>query len=235
MSSKTRSAKRAREKAQEDGHVVVTTTREHDVLCLPIATLIDEVRASYQARMDELERPHRVMRDVAKSEIQVEYTDESILKEDVPDEHREAYAAYKLAEAELASEMNESVFRAVAVRGIRVLTMPDEEEWTAEHEWLGIAVPGTPHERAFHFFKSEVIGGKKDGIDIIAGIYRASGIDEEVLSKLEETFRAEVGRAEGADAGGDTEDAGEAEEAEARGLVEQPGLHDSQGEGEGGP
>lgn len=212
MASKTRSAKRAQKKAQDDRRVIVSTSRGHRVECLPVATLIDEIQQAYQDKMPT--SPIRIITDVAGSEMEVPYNDETIGDADVPEEVVLAYAEYKTESATLDAERNENVLRAVAVRGVNILTMPDDDSWIELHEWLGMTVPESPHERLYHYFKTEIIGTEADGVAITAGIYRASGVDEEVISQMEASFRDSVGGSEGADADGNPAqaEAGESEE-----------------------
>lgn len=219
MASKTRSARRTKQRelveevtqlAVAQG-VIVTTSRGHNVMCLPIAPLLEEVREAHERKKPPI--PTYTITDVAGSEMVIAHNDTSIADENTPEEDKEKWAEYKAQVAEIDAELNEATMRAVAVKGIRILTMPPEEEWLAEHEFLGLTVPEKKPERQYHFFKTEVIGTLDDGLNIVAGIYRASGYDEEVLSQIEGSFRSSLGEQERADAGADQETTGEEEPA----------------------
>ncbi len=217
--SKRRTAKRAAQRerdAEDDGRVVVTTSRGHKVACLPVGAMIDRLRAQYEERMPPV--PTYSFTDASGTEVKVPYTAESIADDATPDEDKEAWTEYMAARLAVEAERDENILRVVAVRGVEVLTMPDD--WETEHQWMGFDVPDTDHERLFHYFTTEIVSTERDGLDIMAGIYRASGIDEEVLAQIEESFRAPVGEREGPDVETDPGDTDEAEPQEAAGVVE---------------
>jgi hypothetical protein len=208
-----------------DGRVIVTTSRGHRVECLPIATMLDELSAEYNEKMPS--PPTHQISDVTGTTIDVPYTEESISKlADVPEADKEAWAKYLEEKAVLEAELAERRIRVIATRGIKVIDMPAEETWIAEHEFLGYTVPDAPLPRLYHYVKTEVLGTKEDGIKVTAGIYRASGLDEEVLNQIEASFRASRGKQKREDAGTDTEDSGTDESGQAARLVEQSELHD---------
>lgn len=233
MASKQRTAKRAKKRKEDDGRIIVTTSRGHKVECLPISTLIDQVRAQYEDRMPEA--PTYTITDAGGSTVEVPHTAETIMDDATPDEEKQTWTEYLVQTAEVEAEMNERTLRAVAIKGIRVLDMPPEEEWLAEHEFMGLAVPESPHERLYHYVKVDVLGTAQDGIGIMAGIYRAAGVDEEVLARIEGSFRAEVGEREGADASAGAESPAEEKPQGEKGVVEQPDVSGGGGDGETGP
>lgn len=212
MASKSRTAKRAVKRDGDDsGKVIVATSRGQRVECLPIATMIDEIRATYEARIPP--PPTYTITGAGGDEVEADHTEDTIADEATSEEDKAAWAEYKVQELKIRAEMNERIMRAVAVKGIHVLDMPPEKEWLAEHEFLGLEVPEPSHERLYHYIKTEVLGTMEDGINITAGIYRASGLDEEVLTRIEDSFRAPVGEDDGQNAGTDTEEAGAGAEA----------------------
>jgi len=233
MASKRRTATRAKQRKDDDGKIVVTTSRGHRVECLPISTLIDQVRAQYEDRMPDA--PTYTITDAGGSTVEVPHTAETIADDATSAEEKQAWGEYQAQVAEIEAEMNERTLRAVAVKGIRVLTMPPEEEWVEEHEFMGLVVPEKAHERLYHYIRTDVLGTAQDGVDIMAGIYRASGVDEEVLARIEGSFRPEVGRSEGADAGASAESPTEEKPQGAEGVVELPDVPDGGSDGTTGP
>lgn len=191
--------------------VIVTTSRGVKIECLPIFTMLDGLQEEEQAKlMLELEVPLPVtytFTDVAGEETTKEHDATSIADPKTPDEDREAFERRRsllaVVEAAAPARAAERSMRIIATRGIRVLNMPPEKKWIAEHKWLGYDVPDDPRERAYHYFSKEVVGTQEDGLILMAGIGRASGLDEEVLRQVEAGFQSEVGRSEGPDPSGD--------------------------------
>lgn len=222
-------AKRVRRNGDESAHnerdgVIVTTSRGQRVECLPIAAMLDEIRAQLENDLAEFEIPSHAITDVAGVTVEIQYNEESI--KNAPPEDQAKWIEYISAKTRLESESKEHQMRIVATKGVVMLDMPPDDVWIAEHEWLGYHVPTFKPERLYHYFKTEVVGTNEDGLKISAGIYRASGIDEEVIRKVEASFRASMGKPEGKDAGTDTPDSESDESRKENGLVEQSELHD---------
>jgi len=83
--------------------------------------------------------------------------------------------------------------------------MPKDDAWVKRQEFAGITVPTEPLERELHWLNSELYGSPADLENIILGVMRASGTDEEVLSRMADSFQHKVG-AYGRDAAGETTD-----------------------------
>jgi len=193
--------------------VIVTTSRNRRVECLPIFTMIEGLEEEERDKlMLELDVPLPVtytFTDVAGEEVTKGHDDTSIADPKTPDEDRETWERRKrllaLIDVAAPARAGERSMRIIATRGIRILDMPPEEEWIAEHKWLGYDIPDDARERLCHYFSKEIVGTQEDGFELMAGIARASGLDEEVLKRVEAGFQSEVGRPEGSDAGGDSE------------------------------
>jgi hypothetical protein len=221
---------------EDDGRVVVETTRGVEVECLPVADALDAQAENIRAGIEWPEEPTRTIRDVAGSEMTEPLTEAYIGSGQATDEEKEAWAEYQIAQAEAQSQfserLNEGRVRFIAVKGVR---WDDELEktWTEDAEWLGMTVPDDSRERALHFFRSEVLGNIGDLYTILLAIYRASGYDEEVLDAVEASFRSEVGQPdEGPDAGGGEGDPGPQGRT---GLVGEPPVDDGGSGAEVGP
>jgi len=139
------------------------------------------------------------------------YTEESIEGDGVPEVDKEAWERYLAdlftAQYEFDTKIGEGRPRLIAYRGIRLVDDSLPAKWEKEHEWLGMTVPETPHERALHFFQTEILGNPTtDLYGILLGIYKASGYSDELLEKAEAFFRSQMGRGDGSDAGADPGD-----------------------------
>lgn len=207
-----------------EGRVIITTSRGHQVECQPIAAMIDELQATYGDKMPS--PPEHILTDVAGVSVSIPYTEEAIKQSSVPEGDKAAWEKYRADKAALETELNERRLRLIATKGIKVLDMPENDDWVEEHKWLGYDVPDNPPQRLYHYVKTEVLGTQEDGLKVTAGIYRASGIDAGVLKQIEDSFRASMGRREGQDAGTSSDDSSADEQGQAAGLVEQPDLHD---------
>jgi len=200
----------------QDGRVIITTSRGHRIECLPIATMLDELQSEYNNKIPQ--PPTHTITDIADVSVDIPYTEESI--KSASEEDRAKWQRYADEKARLETEVSERRVRVIATQGVRVLDMPEDDAWVADHEWMGYTVPASPIQRLYHYVKTEVLGTQEDGIKVTAGIYRASGVDQEVLNQIEESFRDSLGRRNGQDAGTDTQNHGADEPGEAIRLVE---------------
>lgn len=211
------SKRRKHARKDRTSDIVVTLASGHEVECYPIGPMIETIQAQHDERADALEIPIQVLEGVGGSAVERAYDDKSILGSSVPDEDKTAYALYKIAFNAIQTEKNQAVIKAIALKGTKVLTMPPEDEWVEEHEFVGMTVPDGKLRRLWHYWSTEVLASPQDGIELTAGIFRASGVDEETVAKAMASFQDKMGRAEGADAEDDQqvpETVGEEEEQE---------------------
>lgn len=120
--------------------------------------------------------------------------DETTLE--TPDDHA-AWAAYQTAMREHTQQLVQAQLRLCLLRGITVLNQDPAQTldgWAEEQSLIGFKIPNTPAERKLHWLETEVLSDGNDFIAILAGVSRASGISEEVVSGLEQTFRRALGR-----------------------------------------
>lgn len=196
----------------EADEVIVTTSRGVAIVCHPVAAELETVETNLRASVDWPAVPTRTITDVAGSEMEEELSQAYVDSERATDEEKEAWAEYQAALSQATDELRLkralAIPRLLALKGISLADPSLEEQWTEEHRWMGVDVPADRRERALHFLTTEILGdAKKDTEKILLGIYRASGQDEEVLNRLEASFRSQMGRAEGDAAGkgaGDT-------------------------------
>lgn len=175
-----------------------TTARGVTVEFLPIPRLLDKLQA---ARAEAMPKPPTYKVEVIGGRTEEhEHDEKTIAEPDTPEADKQAWAQYKEKLAELDDDYNSKLARLVLTRGIRY--EPHQNgDWVAEHEWLGLHVPDDPRERALHYIETEVIGGQADIQEIILGVWRASGVPEELISQIEAAFQRALGRAGGNQAG----------------------------------
>lgn len=230
--STTRKAKRAaKRKQEEDGRVIVETSRGTRGVCKPIAMMIESQESNIRESVDWPEIPTYTFTDVAGTEIERQHTQGTIEDPATSEEDRVAWADYLLAQqaaqAEFDERRNNGLLRLLAFEGFEVLDGADDG-WERRHELYGMVVPTDEFEKTIHYFQTEVIGTQDDVFNIMLGIYRASGYDEEVMAKVEAGFRAEVGQTGEAGAGNAPEPgAGDPGGEESGDLVREPNVDDN--------
>jgi hypothetical protein len=187
-------------KHDDSGRVIVTTSRGRRVECLPTQMVIDQVRELYSDMKPD--PPEYTVTDVSGAQEVRRYTETTITGPNVSDEDKQKWVEYLAEVARIDREYNDHVLRVVAVECIKILDMPPEEEWVKRDKWIygENVISDDPDERLYHYFKTKIIGTQQDGYDIMLGIHRASGVDEEVLASLEASFRSEVEDTDGNDA-----------------------------------
>ena len=209
----------------DENRVIVTTSRGVDVECLPVAEMFDAQEESLRAGVEWPEKPVHVITDVAGSQIEQALTQEWVGSGQASDEETEAWEEYLVAQtraqAEYEGKRDEALPRLLAYKGIRLVNESLTEKWTEDHEWMGFTVPDDPRERMLHFLRTEILGNAgNDMIEIMLGIYRASGADPDLMREAEIFFRSQVGRAAGDAAEGSAGDAEVAESEAEEGLVD---------------
>lgn len=194
--------------------VLVVTSRGITLRCKPVIALIEAQEGNIRTKYEWPDVPQRDVIGppddngkpawIEKADMNAEWV-EAMGTEDDRDTWA-TYSAHKTqVDSDFAADLARSRVRLLATRGTEVVDGPPEEEWVGEHEWLGLNVPSDPLERRAYFFQFEALGDvQSDIFQIIKGIARASGADEEVLATIEASFRTTVERPDGADAGTDT-------------------------------
>jgi hypothetical protein len=183
--------------------VLIVTSRGVELECSPIAAEIEQQENNIRDSIDWPAVPTRTIEDVAGSTMTVELTQEYVDSEHSTDGEKEAWTQYRAdlvgPNAEFTERLDLARPRLIALRGVKLVEPSLMDEWTRDHEWMGMSVPEDAREKAYHFFMTEILGSLGDDMSaIMVGIYRASGYDSEVLDKVEQSFRAAMGKA-GAD------------------------------------
>lgn len=125
------------------------------------------------------------------------------------DADRAAWADYQRALQLRGAEFLNAQIRMCLLEGIEVVSKP-AGDWEKRQRLIGLRIPDDPLEKEMHFLETEITASKADVIALIAGVSRMSGIDEEAVSELEDSFRDSVGRKRETAAGhaaGDSADA----------------------------
>ena len=202
---------------EESGAVVVTLSTGWKVECLPVARQLSVVGSSV-IDPEEPKAPTYQMTGIGGATEERTHDAESIVDPKTTDAERvlwEAYLAQKEAwdEAIAANEAkrDEMKGRFFVLKGVRVRGLPaDLEAWAEEQETLfGIPIEdeGLPRKLALllSFVNVEVFGVKEDGTRIMAGILRASGMEQEAIDQIADMFRNSMGDSEkaGSDDAGD--------------------------------
>ena len=219
---------------EEDGTVIVTTATGWAVVCQPVADLLLRVGRNI-ADPTPPEPPTYVIAGIGEATERRAYDAVAAADDKTPPEDKEKWAAYVEAKAAYDSEVaeserrrNEMRGRFLALRGVKVRGLPaDLEAWAEEQEMLfGLTIDTTlprPTALLLAFIDQNVVRTADDGAKIVAGILRASGMDQEALDSVEATFRNTMGQAGRVDVAGDTAatEAGGGEEGTA-GMAARP-------------
>lgn len=183
-----------------DGRVYVTTMLGVKVECLPYADML--MRAGMLLQEPEEPSPPTFMRkDADGNEYPQPYTQEEIdANSEIPQADLDAWAEYKAQHADyltqkqrVESERLQKRMAVLALKATRLVTPVDLDAWAEEQRDLfGIQVPDDPRQRRIAHFATEVAISETDGARLMAGVLRASGLDEEVLDSVEAMFRDQM-------------------------------------------
>jgi hypothetical protein len=102
-------------------------------------------------------------------------------------QHAEVWEAYQAEVEKSDAALNEKLLNAVALKGVH-FEMPTDDDWLEEQAFLGVDVPSGKLERKAHYFRTEVIGGTRDVVRIMA-LAAGAEVSEEVLARAESSFR----------------------------------------------
>jgi len=209
--------------AELSGPIYYTTTTGVEVECLPIQGKLEAVSSAIRSRM-EMDGgfppiPNRIIHGAGGVSIKQDIDQEWVGRKDTPAEDKKAWKEYvrekEEAEKRFSIKSNDATVEIVVTEGIRVVDDSLLEKWAAEIERFGGLVPGDDKERKILFATGYIFGsganGLLDTVSILARIRRASGQDPEVLSIVEDSFRARMGSAGRTDSSGGPGTAGESE------------------------
>lgn len=213
-----------------DGKVIVTTSTGWQVECLPYGD--DFMRAGTALSFPEKPAPPTYLLgepEEGERQIRVPYTETSIDDEKTPAEDTEAWGKYLIARsaydretAILQTQQSLMKARVMIHKATRIIDPPDLTAWAKERdEFYGIPRQSSEESILFEFYTAEISKSSDDILKIMAGIMRATGVEEEVLDQFEINFRDTVGGSEGENAEGDSKDPSAETESTAQGLVDR--------------
>jgi len=189
----------------ETQQVLVTCSTGTVVECLPIANTLEAVRNTVELPA----KPTYSMKDVAGSEIDVEYDQAAIDDPNTPQADKDAWAEYLVKNAEAEAERNRRIYSRVARKGIKIVKGPSMGEFIDDLKADGIEPPTDKNKLKRLLADLEVFASKDDFNQVLMGIYLASGADEESIRAAEEQLFRPVGQPDGQDADADPGDPGE--------------------------
>lgn len=170
-----------------DDQNTFTTSRGKVVTFLPIATLLDKIRASHP-----MPKPPTYKVETKLGGVEIHEHNETTLE---TDEEKTAWANFQMQLAEAQAELNRALTRAILMRGL-VFEYPSNYDWIKEQEFLGIKVPEDANERRLHYAETEVMGSVDDYEGVTLGVMGASGVSEDLLKQMDASFRRSLGRVE---------------------------------------
>lgn len=165
-----------------------TTERGIEIGITPIPLLLEQVRDAHQH--PEPPTYPETTASGAVRQVPMVASEMAAAKQHNPDwyaEHAEVWEAYQVEREKSDAALNMKLLSTVALKAVRV-EMPEDDNWVEEQEFLGLEVPTLPIARYIHYVKTEVFGGTKDVVRIMA-LAAGTEVNEEVLARAESSFR----------------------------------------------
>lgn len=187
-----------------EGRIVVTTDSGYSLECLAVGQQITQIGATKEGP----KAPTYSYEDVSGATVTVEHTELSVKDPKTSDEERREWIMH-LAQLKIhESEVMGMRAKYLALEGVRFWDkLPNDaiEKWLDKaRDDYGMDVPDDPDEQYLFFMLTRVMRTPSDGLKIFAGVMRASGMAEEVLDQIEDTFRNPVADKPGGDVAPDT-------------------------------
>lgn len=179
------------------------------VRCLPISATLAAIRNTVQLPSV----PTYTMKDVAGSEIDVEYDQAAIDDEHTPQEDKEAWAEYQRELAKATAERNKRLYSRVCRKGIKKVKGISMGKFIEDLKEDGIEPPTDKKKLDRLYADLEIFASPDDFNQVLMGISLASGVDEEVISQAEDRLFRPVGKPDGEDATADPGDSVEGQKA----------------------
>jgi hypothetical protein len=177
----------------EDGQIIVTTNAGRRVRCLPVA---EELMIVGEGSENKPLPPTYVVTDVSGGQVE-RYHNETTIKDPLTSqEERDAWEEYS-AESEIwLAEKQKLQARFLAEEGIVCLDIPERDElikWgDKRRERYRMPIPPEYDDLVTYYIATQIIRGNSDAEKIIAGIFAASGYDQEVLAATVARFQPVV-------------------------------------------
>jgi len=179
-----------------DGQIIVTLDSGARVRCMPVGDLFAQVGQGIKDPPKPKPPTYTVV-DIAGDVTEHDHTQATIDDERTEEETRQEWAAYqadladwKKACAENNAKRTEMRGRFLIRKGFQVMDLPNLVKWAEEQrELYGFDIPSDPLGLYDAYIQHEVVRTRHDGELIALGMYKASGMSEEVLGSIESTFR----------------------------------------------
>jgi len=115
--------------------------------------------------------------------------DESTLES--PEDHA-AWATYKRELADYQSSVTDKLLELFILMGVD-LELPEDDSWVEEHKYLGLEVP-VDDRRALkvYWVSNVVLGSGEDLTGLMFEVMKGTGVDQEVLDSVQDSFRRSV-------------------------------------------
>lgn len=164
-----------------------TTERGVTIEVRPVPLLLDKIRQAHPEPAAPTYTEHLAGGEV--QEVPLTPATARAWQERDPDgwaPHAGAWAAYEAAMDARTKALNDVLWRAVMAKAV-VVEMPAGDAWVREQESFGLTVPTGAAERKAHYIWTEVIGGTKDILRIMA-LAAGANLTEEQVSEAEASF-----------------------------------------------
>jgi hypothetical protein len=118
--------------------------------------------------------------------------------QDARNEHeRRAWLLYEQRQAEANKEKGDRWINALLIGAvIDHMVMPEDNRWERRQKLVYIEIPDDPDEKRLHYLLTEVLTTPDDLTGLITKIVEISGVDEEVVESVEDSFRRSLRRPE---------------------------------------
>lgn len=163
----------------------LTTSRGFEIEVQAIATLLDKFQAAHKPPT-----PPTYTVETAGKISETHEHDETTLQTEAD---KIAWGEYQIALTAHQVKYNRDLMRLILAKGITVHTQPSAT-WEQEQAFIGLSVPSDALEKRLYWIETEVLGGASDYQAILLGVLAESGVDENLLTQVEATFRGNAQR-----------------------------------------
>lgn len=102
------------------------------------------------------------------------------------------WEAYVTARNKAEAENAKAFFELLVWDGVDVEVPGEGSSWDLANKHFGIKVPADPYALKAHYVYTELLGKTEDIGELMAAIFKASGVDEEAVERLRKSFRIGV-------------------------------------------
>jgi hypothetical protein len=140
-----------------------------------------------QKAMNSVEMPDRPTYEAStlSGRVEVHYLDEVSAQDDPKDMGQ--WRAYREALEGKQGEQNQRVMNAIFLKGTS-FDLPKDDEWLEDLEIIGIIddIPRRESERKLLYLQTQT--DQEDLVELLTSIMKLTGVDEEVIQEMEDSF-----------------------------------------------